>query len=361
MARVGLCLPLLAACTSLLGVDGDFDQQHTDAAVDAASDAADAAADGANDSGDAAATPDGADASGDGPIDATPTESCLNGQDDDGDSLIDCQDPDCTAAGYSCAPAAPAGFSGPYAFYDGPSSPSACPSPYGTEFARGGIGFSAPSASCAPCTCKSPDCRADLTLYSDGACVTTEGWGLSGSGGGCVYYKAKTKYGSIKLTGGTLSCLNGGGSLSKPPTSWSSERTLCTADSTGAGCGASAACVPPVPAPFNPRTCVASATVKSCAAPYSVSFDMLSQVTDTRKCSACSCSSPSCNVDVSYVLEQTYCGGAQPLASGCTPIGTSTTVAYSTKQVGTAACTPSGGVLSGTVSAAGALTVCCLP
>ena len=96
-------------------------------------------------------------------------EQCLNGIDDDGDQLVDCADPDCKGAGYQCSPNPPAGWSGPFAFYDGPSAP-ACPSSFSNEFANGGIGFLGPPAACSKCTCSTTHCRAFVSRHSDSAC-----------------------------------------------------------------------------------------------------------------------------------------------------------------------------------------------
>ena len=312
-ALVGAAIACVG-CSSLLGVDGDFDDQKADASAGAHAGAAGGGNGGsgggvgatagggsAGATGGAAGAPGGsAGAAGGG--DAGPKEICDNGVDDDGDTQADCADSDCTAAGaFSCVTDAPAGWTGPFAFSVGAPPFPACPAPYTKVELQGGETINAPAAVCTGCSCGAPTnvkCATSVNSYVDGNCTSGKvgtggpkgpcnGLTITGSGG---TRNSAISSGSLSALGGT--CAPSAGTKTVPPITWGSSKQLCSGAKSGAGCSAGASCLPTPKAPFASKLCITKAGDQICPSPFLNKHPLYAGATDTRNCS-CACSASS--------------------------------------------------------------------
>lgn len=302
-----------------------------------------------------------------------PPEDCRNGLDDDADGLVDCADPDCVA--YTCVGAAPTGWSGPVALYDG-AGPGSCSAPYGTERYRGNADLvGATSGRCSSCGCGTP------TGVSCGA-RTVSWYQEPGCGGSATTETASTTcrdlptffgagvYDSFRLpspscTGGR--CAVSGGVRSRPTPTWSRTGVACGATSAliRGGCASGQLCAPDPTSPFLSTMCIHRSGTHACPAPYTTRRIFYSGYSDSRDCTDCSCSAPSGFYDGSIVLNsQAGCTGSSrsdPHSTSCRDTGTYNRSYRYYDRGYRGSCTASGGDEIGAATPSGATTVCCLP
>ncbi len=301
---------------------------------------------------------------------STGIENCSNGLDDDFDGAVDCADTDCAAHGYQCAPAVPAGWQGPHVFYTGADTAPSCPANFPKRIAEGGVTPSASPASCPSCSCGSPQdavCVAKFTKYY------TAGWNCSG---GSVKYVNKVLDGTcaalasppsdwphrVRFSGLSVqaSCApKTTGKTTLPKVQWAPNRALCGGASVGGGCGLKSTCVPPAPAPYSAKVCVARAGDQTCPSPYLLSFQIYTDVDDTRGCTACSCSvGGSCTANVS-MDNSSKCSSPDPVTTSTCHDGlwaTSSTPTFTKSP----SCDPQPSLPTGKVTRKDRTTVCCL-
>ncbi len=301
------------SCSTLLGVDGDFDDQSADASAGGSADASGGGSGGglgatggggnAGASGGSAGAPGGsAGASGGGAgatggSDAGPGEICDNGVDDDGDNQADCADSDCLAGGgYSCVTNAPAGWAGPFAFSVGAPPYPACPAPYSKVELRGGENIVAPPAMCSGCSCGTPanvKCATTATTYTDAGCTKNK-LGLFPPESACNGVPVNQSFSQTHaITNGALSAIGGScspsaGTKSVPPFTWTSSKQLCGGAKSGAGCTAGSSCLPMPKAPFAAKLCITKPGDEICPSPFLNKHPLYADATDSRDCS-CAC------------------------------------------------------------------------
>lgn len=174
---------------------------------------------------------------------------CSDGLDDNGDGKPDCADPTCANV-VACVPAIPAGWTGYTVFYEGTaaSAPS-CSAPYATAQPLAHDGLDAPDATCSPCIC-------------------------SGSG----------------------ICTASGGDPTLPPATWANDAVTCTGTTAATGCAGTDACEPNVPAPFAGPCIRSDGDVQCPSGSFSDRHVVYTSVTDTRACTACTCSPTICAI-----------------------------------------------------------------
>ena len=253
-------------------------------------------------------------------------ENCTNGIDDDFDSAVDCADPDCAAHGYQCAPTVPEGWQGPYVLYTGTDAAPNCPAEFPDRIAEGGVTATAPAASCPSCSCGSPQdavCVAKFTKYY------TAGWGCSGGsvkyvnkvlGASCTELASlpsdwphRTRFSGHSVQATCAPKTSGNASVGK--VQWAPNRALCGGASVGAGCGTKSACVPPAPAPYSAKVCVARDGDQACPSPFLLAFQLYTGVDDTRGCTACGCAvGGSCTANVS-MDNNSSCSSPDPVTT----------------------------------------------
>lgn len=283
----------------------------------------------------------------------------------------------CESANNTCAPDAPAGWTGPVAFRHGQGAPPACPGAYPTKVADGHAGLDPGTPSC-NCTCDPATgiqgCNGAASIYdvpntAVGCTVIPTGytkvWGADA--GQCVKPTANAT-GNVALVPPTPS--NQGTCAPKPnhtiPTpTWAQDTRICSGATPAAGsCGAGATCMPKTFAPY--ETCVYSPGDVACpTAGYTKKLLVYEGFTDGRSCSACTCgaASSSCKGQVTFtsacsgtpVLYSTISGCGAPLVD----VSTTQNGTYTPAPSGT--CPPSTSTPSGTVATTGESTVCCLP
>lgn len=365
VAALALCLCAGVGCSAIVGIE------------DVPSAGSDSGADGSIDMGDAGGSPDGAlDASGDVSSDAScesGVEDCSNGKDDNCDGLVDCADPSCRAAGFVCAAPPPSGWSGPVAFAAATGSTiPACSGAYGTLAASGHAGPNAPAASCG-CACPSQasgtQCGGPtVDVYSGNSCnnrvesvaLTANVCGNFTNVAGSVNAPplAPTAPGSCAATP----------SKSVPPLTWSNSFALCgQVGPTGGGCSASAQCVAAPGSSFAPKSCIYQAGDVACpGAPYTQKTTFTTSQTDTRDCTACTCTPTggSCRATITGWTGASCTGTSVAFSTdgNCAGQAASVVSAQSPGVTVTAAsCVASGGQSTGGVTASAPVTVCCPP
>ena len=298
-------------------------------------------------------------------------ESCGNGVDDDGDGLTDCEDDDC-----SCAPAPPAGFVGPFAFFPGtlggPVFPG-CDDAFPVELDGGQFLLNQP-ATCDACACDAP---AGVTCDLPG--FRPFGGGNCGGPNSPVPILAPDVCQMVTLPGGTDSvaalpptvsggsCSASGGAATLPPPNWFNPSFVCEAP-TGQCAGGGGVCMPVLAAPF--KTCVRVDGSSQCpAGPYSEAHPISLGVVDTRDCTACGCGAPGgvqCTglVDVYADPLCSFLTGSTPADGSCMPntqAFDAQAIIYHPDPPAGGSCTPNGGAPTGALAAATTVTVCCIP
>ncbi|MEZ4223060.1 MAG: hypothetical protein R3B13_19105 [Polyangiaceae bacterium] len=387
--RVGIASLLASVgCTSVLGVDGEYDDALTSGAsgLGAQGGGGSGALGGIAGSGNAtsggASGSAGASGSGSGSGGIfTAGEDCSNGVDDDGDGDVDCMDTDCSLAGYRCVTLPPVGFDGPVVVGSG-ANLGPCTGAYPVEELVGGDSVVVDPTLCGSCSCGALvggicDLN-DVTLeyFGDGSCSPPVRWTKKPTSScftstfahcvsGCAYpSSARAIFGAPK---GGMSCQANKGPDTFPTPKWKTNIRACSA-LWGKGCGASQ-CLPPASGEFS-RTCIyAKGAVPSCPAPYSERTLMQTGFDDKRACGVCSCkvSSASCTGTITDHLASDCSGSGTAVGSSCTPVTVSGGVSYDTRSIGVSgldvagSCTPSGGTPSGGVAATDTITLCCLP
>jgi hypothetical protein len=364
-----LFLVVLAGCSAVagldeLGISGDDDTatgSDGDADGDADSDAdgdADSDTDGDTDS----------DADGD-------TDSDADGDTDTGSTV-------CPEATHECVEGAVAGWGGPAALYlgDAEATPPACDGGYPEPGIDGFTDLSVGSATCA-CGCGEAEgttCAGSGLLQFHGTTATCDTaspswWSLSNSCtmlGGEIFGNRYWRFDSSGLT------VSGGGCAistveALPEPEFLTRILACGGATDAGGCADGEQCLPDPPPSFEGRPCIWKAGDVLC--PSGSAYDQRSLFhtgyTDSRDCSPCGCSAPagSCAGSFASLVDLANCGmgsvnlGDLPGSGECVlSAATPMTRGAVLNRVVVAACTSSGGVLSGTVTPGNPYTVCCL-
>jgi hypothetical protein len=272
--------------------------------------------------------------------------------------------------GLACAPAVPAGWTGPVVLATSADCGSNWPSQ--VESLHGGS-VTAGAVTCDGCKCSGVDagtCAGTLQLWSATGCTGTPS--TYSSDAGCQ--KASASAQSGRLTSAPVlathgSCTpSGGGIPSQPAPVWTEDAFLCVPASDSGAC-ASGLCVP-TPGNFTGPCIYADATNEpDCPATgYTAKQPPLYRsVTDTRNCN-CSCTTPAedCSGFRELVdLDSGTCNSSLAdfnFDAGCLPFNKSDFV----QSVGFKAAATHGicqpqAQPDGTVVPSGPVTVCCVP
>ncbi len=367
----GLCTLIgLAGCGDIIGFGGYRDQDGS---------AADAADGGGNTGGDGNGGSDGTtdtgigDGAGSDVVDtgadtgadtcAPTVEDCTNGKDDDCNGLTDCMDSACTT-GFSCVPPLPNGWA--WAAYDQNARPS-CAMGYGMpKDVEEGINAAAASCGCG-CTTTSPSCRTNNLTITAGGNNTCDDVAnqTRPSAAGCNATNPNFTTGgdSISVTGPAPS----GGSCaanpskSVPAVTYQNQGRTCTyAGMLGGGCANNAVCAPKA-APFT--SCVSMNGMNACPNGFSVQHFAGTMITDTRGCSACSCSfnAGACTGSITFYNAGNCTSSTATIAvdGACHAVTDNTWRGYQYTPTNNASCAASAVNSTGSVTFSDLQTVCC--
>ena len=288
--------------------------------------------------------------------------------------------PNCDAAGVSCVPAAPTGWTGPFAFYDGPAAtapPCAGNFPSSILDGHGPLDGSAGPAQCPACGCTAPStgCPSNPTIqwYSDTMCTLLCTSSPGDASAGCPAVDVACSAVAFSVSGpspGTCSASTGTPTL--PPLPWGSTARACAPPALPqVDCPFGQLCSPVPPQPFGATMCISQAAdVGACPqGAYSRRISAFSGASDTRGCTACACGSLQGFTCGAIVINPgNDCFGpwaiTQSLPAVCATLGTySGKPTYSTGGAAgpdAGSCTPSGGAAVGAVTPA-PVTICCEP
>ena len=335
-------------------------------------------------------------------------ENCTNGVDDDGDTQVDCLDAECQA-GFTCVPIIPSGWTGPVALYAGAGAPPDClqSGVYTTVKQNANSGLNPGSASCPTCSCDGSSgvtCEASIVFMTDGTCAAGNCWGgkagvlecgtapfnnitvpstaaceliptlISATGAGAkgVWMGPLTSPGGACTSGQT-------GTKNIPTPTWNQSVRACgDPPAGGKGCGAGA-CMPRPGTPFDNSLCIYRTGDEVCPSPFGKKTLAHQSFSDGRDCSACTCDPPNaaCTGSLTLYTNDTCTANPTPVATPNTcvaipvdpdpltvfPPGTGGAPPADTrsgKLVATGTCPPKGGQVTGTASATGPITFCCL-
>ena len=312
---------------------------------DAAMDAGSADADDADEVHDArdADLHDARDADAHPPFDAAEEEGGDAAEEEGGDAAT----PHCSD-GFACAPAVPAGWTGPVELSAGAIAPPACGANFAGPTLSGSAGLTAQPATCG-CSCATapgmpcPPAIVDFyasslscstvgaapcatTVLSPGLCTTVDALATCDAGVAGVVM-------SVPASAPLPSTCTPLPKVFVPISTWATSAHACTASvaPAPADCPAGNVCAPAPAAPFLTSLCVEQAGDVPCPSPdssagYSVKHLYYGSVDDLRGCSACSCASvsgPSCSVTVNqFASTDGGCSG-MPVSYGagrCLPV-----------------------------------------
>jgi hypothetical protein len=285
-----------------------------------------------------------------------------------GDGASACPD------GHACAPAVPAGWTGPAALFLGAAGDTlpACPAafPALAVDAHAGVAPVAP-AECS-CSCDAPhggSCHGLLGIDScfDATCGACQPASQPVEAGTCIQViqgNVLWKYvETVQPDTLGADCAPLLDAPTPPPPVWSSIARVCGLD-TAATC-AGGRCAPEPPAPFGASVCIHQPGDLECPSAYPQKTLLFDGFEDTRACSPCACGAVvnmTCSGTVT-AHSGPGCGSSQGSwpVPGCIPFlpTPSTTHLYVSLSPTGGSCNPSGGTPIGEVVALGPTTVCC--
>ena len=279
-----------------------------------------------------------------------------------GDALPDVPLPSSCSGAYACAIAAPTGWSGPFALYDGNpnNAPSSCPTLAAVNVVTGYVDVDGGAATCSACTSCTVGFTAAVQMSNNGCQSLTCDAGVA-SANTCVDLTVCAHDTSLAISSPSFSCTTTGPAPTIPPVAFDEEGVGCAAQQiVPIDCAAGNVCVPTPSPPFDPQLCVGMAGDVTCpGAPYSVKHVFQTKVDDTRGCSACGCTLHDAGVTWTAYISPT-CGGV-PLGvgtSGCAIVTNFKAIRGTT----TGSCAVTGpGSPTGGVTGATPYTVCCQP
>ncbi len=366
-----------------VGPDDAVDARERDGrggTKDAREDGADGATQGdarSNDASDRDASKDALTAGESGPDDAAADAR----PDDAADSDSGAPPPACPM-GFSCAPAVPPGWAGPFELYAGPKPVPACGAGFAGGQLTGYAGLSAPPAMCAcacgpaavQCTNPSVQVYESVTscnatgavpcstrAFTPGACTTVDPTGACDAGALGL---------GVTIPATTVS---DGGCAPQPvttlvSTAWTTSMRACAASATppGASCAPGEVCAPTPAPPFDTAICIEQpGVVPACPlTDYTVRRIYYTGVDDLRGCSTCSCgavSGASCTETLAqFPADAGGCSGAKITYSGgqCLPVAPDGDLQLTLAATG-GACTPSPVAPTGSALRTGPMTFCC--
>ncbi|MGH7439141.1 MAG: hypothetical protein ACRENE_25925 [Polyangiaceae bacterium] len=284
---------------------------------------------------------------------------------------------DACSGATACAPAAPAGWDGPLALWEGAGAAPPCASLY-LPFFDGGTSLSASPARCS-CSCgpaSGSACGAATVSFDKSTCSVACGGdaSLRVLPGACTSIQSQTAAcgggAKIRISGSTAT---GGrctpdASIDVPAPTWGRVAIACAPSGQSSdGCASDHVCVPVAGSPFEPTFCVSKAGDNTCPAPFTMQHLYYSGVSDARGCTGCTCGAVTgvdCNATAHATLwGNSTCNGGKgpdftPLPVTCGGVGGAHFLLLSAGASG-GNCTPIGGVPTGSASPANLTTICC--
>jgi hypothetical protein len=291
----------------------------------------------------------------------------------------DCSDPACAAAGYSCAPPVPTGWSGPSVLFTGTGMPPGCGSAWQGQPVIGGLDVNAQPASCQTCSCSLPQgdqCGGppiDIVFAQDPQCINGPVMMVPPAFGACM--NAPGFFQTLGVRAGPVQALNGncapsGGVPNLPPAAFGTQAAVCAGPSAmGVGCP-TGMCVPGAPAGYASSVCIFQQGDVACPpTDYVKKTTVYSSIQDGRTCTPCSCG-PSvggtCAAQIWLYDPNTPCGAPPPYifpADGtCQPLGGQQIINFILQPAGPptgGSCPSAGGQPVGSATGAQPFTVCC--
>jgi hypothetical protein len=276
----------------------------------------------------------------------------------------------CADRGMACVPAAPAGFSGPFAWLERPTDAAIeCAGPFAEQLVEAFSEISAPAASCA-CNCAPPtnaSCSPiTIARYSGGGCAGAP-VGMLELQPGCNDAPGWASGASYSFTAPTV---QGGGcfpllSVERPTAKFLTRHVACGGALAADGCEPGQLCAPAPDDPFHPRWCVWQEGDVPCPeGDYAARTLLYRDIDDRRGCEPCSCAPPSgpCQNGVVVLSSIDGCGFMMNdvVVGECQAVGTVVQSMHFDPGA-PPPCTP--GVVVPTGEAAGAepVTFCCTP
>jgi hypothetical protein len=276
----------------------------------------------------------------------------------------------CTSAGGQCVPEVPNGWT--FVGFDANGRPQ-CPS----NMSNSTDVVADPTGGAATCNCScdvatDPSCTADNIgdMYDTNNTCSQNGGQFAGNGGACFNVNNVIQlapYHNLTPPGATGGSCKAVTNNSVPPSSETQGR-ICGGPLFGnGGCGAGQVCAPAV-APL--RACVTMQGDQACVGPYTEKHSVGTSISDTRDCTACSCSHPTAdcvNGQLTFYT-QLNCAGQSitlPVDGVCHPNGGGNASYYSHQYSATmqnpSCAKPPPTTPTGSLSLIGEETVCCTP
>lgn len=227
-----------------------------------------------------------------------PTSTTTTGSGSTDDTTSSGGETACSAAGMACVAAAPAGFTGPFAWLEhGADVPVPCTAPFEEELVEAFSQISAPAAACG-CSCGD---------YSNGGCgpARLERHFTAACGGAVIGIDLEPgcnqiEPGWVPSSGFYFDAPVAGGCVPLPsqalaPAEFLTRHLACGAAVAGEGCLAGQVCAPVPADPFLPRLCVWQEGDVACpaASVYGERTLLYRTIDDQRGCEQCTCSLPS--------------------------------------------------------------------
>ncbi len=260
------------------------------------------------------------------------------------------------------------GWNGPIVLFEGAiAQDPGCTVSFPAEAYLGHAGLVPEPASCAACTCTTPQvsCTTNPLSFGDATCATVLGSFPQPTPGQCQSITIPSMTAGVSAMAPTAvagACTPSGGMAMLPPPNWQTVGRACGVLGEGKGCATTESCVPKPSTPFEAGLCVYTTGDMPCpqAFPQKHVFD--DDVVDNRDCSPCSCGAAMATCTATTTIHNNSTCGGNPLSlpndGSCHAINTGSSIKVSVN--GTGSCAPSGGQPMGTISVGPSkTTVCC--
>jgi hypothetical protein len=283
-------------------------------------------------------------------------ETATTSTDDASESSTGSRCPDAT----QCLEPAPADWTGPFAVVIGDDGERVCPERWPDPVSTVHADLIAPAASC-DCACTPPSsvCSAAVELHLDGACSSLD-IAHPANANGCTQTTGAT---SVRATSAAVAidppACSGEPMAAIATPQWGSTASLCASSSAGERCDAGEC------RPIAQSLCIVREGEHDCPeGPYETASTWWSGAIDDRGCSSCTCGPPvaaSCDgVSQLEVYESGDCSGAALDSMAMDQCGTAGGSArYLPESLGECS-VESASTPTGSATAAGAVTLCCL-
>jgi hypothetical protein len=275
----------------------------------------------------------------------------------------------------ACVGAAPTGWVGPVALWEGAGAPPECAGELGVDVLDAHASPDAPPASCAcdcgPVTGGSCPTSVTVNVFNSSACLGGACNTATLSADDCTTID---KGCLILITGGLSADLKPSGAACAPkaasdvaPPAWGVSARACQAKTPPerGSCGEGELCAALPSAPMLPRPCVVAQGDVACPkeSGYAVKHLYFAGSDDTRACTPCTCDASdagTCKAELNV-----GCGGAGggtvTLPTKCSPLGSDRVELMAAPAFVAGSCVKKGGAPTGELTPTQPTTVCCVP